>query len=232
MTNLQQRIVSAAILAPIVLGIIYIGGIALVALIIAAYLIMLWEWCRMTKGIMWWLMGFLYLTPPCLTLGFFAVMPLIGQQPEKSPIDNTVFFVLFILVWAIDIGAYIAGKTIGGPKIAPRISPKKTWAGLSGGICCAIFVLFMYGNLYDFEPTKTILASIVLGNIAAIVAQAGDFFESWVKRKFGVKDSSNIIPGHGGLLDRLDGLLGLLWAILILFVWYGLTQFSIVRAVS
>ena len=107
------------------------------------------------------------------------------------------------IVVATDTGAYFSGRAIGGPKIAPSISPSKTWAGLGGGMLAAAVFLTafaIYGGQYrGWFP---------LGGAAlAVVAQAGDFFESWMKRRAGVKDSGKLIPGHGGLYDRLDGLL-------------------------
>lgn len=104
------------------------------------------------------------------------------------------------LVWATDIGAYFAGRAIGGPKIAPAISPNKTWAGLIGGMVSALgFGLTL--NTHLGLPLALALACPLL----AIAAQVGDFFESWLKRRAGVKDSGKILPGHGGALDRLDG---------------------------
>lgn len=120
------------------------------------------------------------------------------------------------VVWATDIGAYFAGRTFGGPKVAPRISPNKTWSGLLGGMLGALvlgWVLALYAGL----PQSLAMASPLL----AVLAQAGDFFESWMKRRAGVKDSGRLIPGHGGALDRLDGVVTAL-PIAALFVYYGL----------
>ncbi|URW76595.1 phosphatidate cytidylyltransferase [Sphingomonas donggukensis] len=105
------------------------------------------------------------------------------------------------LVWATDTGAYFSGRLIGGPKIAPSISPKKTWAGLIGGAIAATLLAFAL-HAHAGLPFGFVMATPVL----AVVAQAGDFYESWLKRRAGVKDSSNLLPGHGGVLDRLDGL--------------------------
>lgn len=117
--------------------------------------------------------------------------------------DNVIF--LFLVVWASDIAAYLAGRSLGGPKLAPRISPNKTWSGAVGGLIGAsaiglgtALVLGPGGS-----PARMVLVSAVLG----IATQSGDMLESWIKRRFGVKDSSGLIPGHGGLLDRLDGVL-------------------------
>lgn len=104
------------------------------------------------------------------------------------------------IVWATDIGAFFAGRTIGGPKLAPRLSPSKTWAGLIGGVLLASVVAGLLHARFGL-PWRMTLASPAL----AVVAQGGDLFESWLKRRAGVKDSGNILPGHGGVLDRLDG---------------------------
>lgn len=104
------------------------------------------------------------------------------------------------LVWATDIGAFFAGRSIGGPKLAPKLSPNKTWAGLIGGIVAASLLAIVLHVQYGL-PWRMTLASPFL----AVLAQGGDLYESWLKRRAGVKDSGNILPGHGGLLDRLDG---------------------------
>ena len=111
-----------------------------------------------------------------------------------------LMFVLLI-VWVTDIGGYFAGRLIGGPKLWLRISPKKTWAGAIGGFAASLGVA---GGFVAFDFGKT-LPMLVLAAILSVVSQLGDLFESAVKRRFGVKDSSHIIPGHGGLMDRLDG---------------------------
>ncbi len=109
------------------------------------------------------------------------------------------------IVWATDIGAYFAGKTIGGPKLAPRLSPNKTWAGLIGGMASA--ALASYAFLSFAETGGWPFWLVPLAGLLALLAQSGDLYESWLKRRAGVKDSSNLLPGHGGALDRLDGLL-------------------------
>ena len=130
-------------------------------------------------------------------------------------------FLLIGVVVCTDTGAYFAGRAIGGPKIAPRISPSKTWAGLFGGmVAAALWAAVAIGilswalsGLGGSEPRLSAVFSPELaiaggaGAGLAIAAQAGDFFESWLKRRAGVKDSSNLIPGHGGVFDRVDGLL-------------------------
>lgn len=104
------------------------------------------------------------------------------------------------LVWACDIGAYFAGRTFGGPKLMPAVSPNKTWAGLIGGVAGA----GLFGAILTIVGLDWRLASAT--PLLAVLAQSGDLYESWLKRCAGVKDSGNLLPGHGGLLDRLDGL--------------------------
>jgi phosphatidate cytidylyltransferase len=111
---------------------------------------------------------------------------------------------LLLVVWSVDIFAYVAGRAIGGPLLWPRVSPRKTWAGLAGGVAAAALV----GGLLTLAAAgRDAFAFALLAAVLAVVAQGGDLLESAVKRHFGVKDASGIIPGHGGLLDRVDGLL-------------------------
>jgi phosphatidate cytidylyltransferase len=109
------------------------------------------------------------------------------------------------LVWATDIGAYFAGRMIGGPKLAPSISPNKTWAGLIGGVIAAAIVGALVAYLASLPATAFVIAAPL-----AVVAQGGDLLESWMKRRAGVKDSGKLLPGHGGVLDRIDGALPVL----------------------
>jgi len=129
----------------------------------------------------------------------FPVMALLYLRGQ----DNGLLLAFWTMatVWATDIGAYFAGRGIGGPKIAPSISPSKTWAGLAGGMIAALgFAMILHVNFG--LPFILVMASAPL----AVLAQIGDFLESWMKRQAGVKDSGTLIPGHGGLLDRVDGL--------------------------
>jgi phosphatidate cytidylyltransferase len=120
-------------------------------------------------------------------------------------LDQTYGFVALMLVllvvWVTDIGGYFAGRGIGGPKLWPRVSPKKTWGGAVGGFAASLVIATGFAAL-GLGKTGPLL---LLGAVLSIASQLGDLFESAVKRRFGVKDSSHIIPGHGGLLDRLDG---------------------------
>ena len=143
----------------------------------------------------WTWLGVLYFSIPLLALVWLRALPDIGLL--------TILW-LFFVVWATDIMAYVAGRTFGGPKLAPSISPGKTWSGLGGGMAGAAVI----GGLMSLvmEPFD-LLPSIVLALGLAVVAQIGDLAESSLKRKAGVKDSGGLIPGHGGLFDRIDGLL-------------------------
>ena len=124
---------------------------------------------------------------------------------------------LIAVVWATDSGAYFAGRSLGGPKLAPKISPKKTWSGLAGGVLCAGLVGVATSFLLDRPAAWAIVATSML---LALVSQGGDLFESILKRRFGAKDSSNLIPGHGGLLDRTDGLIAASLCVVVL-IWFA-----------
>jgi phosphatidate cytidylyltransferase len=140
---------------------------------------------------------------PRLAAGLlYAGLPVMGLLLLRGQKEGVIFTLWALaLVWMCDIGAYFAGRAIGGPKLAPAISPNKTWAGLAGGVVAAS----LFGAAMHWQyglPWRLTLATPAL----AVLAQGGDLFESWLKRRAGVKDSGNILPGHGGVLDRLDGL--------------------------
>ena len=146
------------------------------------------------RKIFWSLVGVPYITLP--------VIALIGLRDD--PVYGLAGVIwLFAVVWSTDIFAYFAGRSIGGPKLAPRASPNKTWSGLLGGVSGAA-VAGAIVALWIGQTSPLILASI--SGCLAVFAQLGDIAESSVKRHFGVKDSSTLIPGHGGVMDRLDGL--------------------------
>jgi phosphatidate cytidylyltransferase len=124
---------------------------------------------------------------------------------------------ILLVVWVTDIGGYFAGRSIGGPKLWPRVSPKKTWAGAIGGFLASLVISGAFAA-FGLGKTGPIL---LLGAVLSIASQLGDLFESAVKRRFGVKDSSHIIPGHGGLMDRLDGFVATVVVAAILGVLRG-----------
>ncbi len=150
-------------------------------------------------------LGALYIGIPFVALVWLRADPAVGAV--------TVFWLLGI-VWATDTGALFAGRSIGGPKLAPVISPNKTWAGLAGGMLAAAIV----GGAFALWLSSAVAPAALISASLAVVAQAGDLVESLVKRHFGVKDSGTIIPGHGGIFDRVDGLLAVapVWALVVL----------------
>ena len=151
----------------------------------------------------WTALGALWVAVPCILLLW------LGQAETGRA---TLLWILAI-VWATDIGAYAAGRSFGGPPLAPRVSPKKTWSGFLGGILCAGLAGWATAAGLGLHPgLPIVLTSAAL----AIVEQFGDLAESAAKRRFGVKDSGSLIPGHGGLLDRLDGLLAVVPAVALL----------------
>lgn len=135
--------------------------------------------------------GLLYVVLPATALIF------LRQQPGQG---LALALWTLVIVWATDIGAFFAGRAIGGPKLAPKLSPNKTWAGLIGGMAAALLVGAGVAAISGLAPPYWIA-----GAPLAAAAQMGDLFESWLKRRSGVKDSGKLLPGHGGVLDRLDG---------------------------
>jgi phosphatidate cytidylyltransferase len=210
-SDLGIRTISGVLMMSVAIAAIWYGGYAFIALVILVGLGIYWEFSKLVIGFtdnptaiaLWLLGGLIYVGFACFTLLVFS-SPFLGAAPAV---------VLIASVIGTDVGAYFVGRTVGGPKIAPKISPSKTWSGLVGGmIGAAIAVaLFLVPSIDASDPDATIggeiVKSIAIGSIIAIVAQAGDFFESWMKRRAGVKDSGRLIPGHGGLFDRTDGLI-------------------------
>ncbi len=157
----------------------------------------------------WLPSGVVYLVAAGLGLLFLRDRPEDGWQ---------IIFWLLAVVWATDTGGFVAGRTLGGPKLAPTVSPNKTWSGLAGAMVAAAVVGAVVGSIWPGRDSVTLgLASLGL----ALVAQAGDLFESRLKRRFGAKDSSHLIPGHGGLLDRVDGVLSVGLVVSLIFWWTG-----------
>ncbi|MGH6891652.1 MAG: phosphatidate cytidylyltransferase [Dongiaceae bacterium] len=157
----------------------------------------------------WFSVGTVYVTLPAVALVAIRGEPTLGRE--------TLFWIIALVV-AADTGGYLVGRSVGGPKLAPRISPNKTWSGLGGAVAGAALA----GILTAFVLNHTnvwVLALISSG--LGLVEQAGDLVESAFKRHFGVKDTSQIIPGHGGVLDRVDGLLAVAIAVLVLDEWAG-----------
>ncbi|MGH6961560.1 MAG: phosphatidate cytidylyltransferase, partial [Dongiaceae bacterium] len=188
--------VSMAI-APAAVAVAALAGVIPALIVVGAgvMLICLDAGLEGARNPVWPAVGVAYVGVPCLAMVWLRAMPDDGLA--------TLLWVL-ALVWATDTGAYIAGRGLGGPKLAPRISPNKTWAGLIGGMVAAAMTGVAASLLVE---NAAAWITVPVSAALAVVEQAGDLFESAVKRHFGVKDSSRLIPGHGGVLDRVDGLL-------------------------
>jgi phosphatidate cytidylyltransferase len=186
--DLRLRVASALVLAPLALACLWAGGWVWRGLVLLALLGMVDEWRRMrlpaglaAAGAAW---------------SVVAAVAFIWLRGDATVGRFNVLFVVMI-VWASDIGAYAAGRLIGGRRLAPRISPGKTWSGAAGGLLAAALLGLATGRA----------AGAAAAAVLSVLAQLGDLAESAAKRRAGVKDSGALIPGHGGLLDRLDGLL-------------------------
>lgn len=195
--SLGMRIASASILIPPVLAAIHFGRPWFDILIGLMMVLMAWEWFQLVgQRVAWLFLGLFYLVIPSWLLVTLRADPEIGRQ---------IIFWLFVVVWASDTGGYLVGSTVGGPKLAPGISPNKTWSGLIGAFIGGALAGWGAAALWNPEGTTTLIG---FGILFAFVGQMGDLFESAIKRRFGVKDTGRLIPGHGGVLDRLDALLG------------------------
>ncbi len=193
---LRTRFISAIVLIPIAIFIIYSSKVVFTVFVIAMAILMAFEWITIVKTEeetnMWRILGLIYIILPSGSLVYI----------RNAANGADIVLWLFLVVWATDIAGLIVGKTVKGPKLAPSISPNKTWSGLIGGVLASMFV----GLLSSVIFKESASFFIILSGILAIVEQASDLVESKFKRTFGVKDSGNIIPGHGGIMDRVDGL--------------------------
>lgn len=194
MNELLVRTLTGAVLITAALLATITGGNLLAVLVAAIATLMFYEWTRIVRGwgAAWYIAGFFYALIPALALLWI-------RERDAHGIELLVW--AFIVTWSTDIGAYFAGRSFGERKLAPTISPNKTVEGLFGGIASAAIL----GGAWALT-TKLGPALLVLAPVLAVAAQAGDLFESGLKRRAGVKDSGSWLPGHGGALDRLDGL--------------------------
>ena len=195
MNELTIRIVSGIAMVVVALGAAVLGGYYFAFLAAAAATGMFYEWRRITRGWgpHWFVGGFLYCVLPALAL--------LWIRDRSGDYGLSLLLWVFLVTWATDIGAYFAGRAFGKRKLAPSISPGKTVEGLWGGVAAAA----AFGAAWVLA-TSVGKPLIVLAPLFAVAAQMGDLFESKLKRTAGIKDSGNWLPGHGGLLDRLDGL--------------------------
>lgn len=257
-SDLGPRLVSALILASVVLVISWAGGLPFALLVALAGGILCWEWGRIVRqkdfdelmvlhvisvlvscglvygqyysaALLVLLMGpaVRFVTArdeEAVKLGMsllgvpYVGLPIIAMMWLRSDADYGFLLIiyLFVIVWSVDIFAYLSGRAFGGPKLAPRISPKKTWSGFVGGVGAGTLAAVLFTSYLGNQHLWTVaFMALVIG----IFSQLGDLFESVFKRHYNVKDASNLIPGHGGLFDRVDGLLfAALLAALIAFL--------------
>ena len=207
-SNLTLRIVSALVMAPVALFAAYVGGWPFALFWAAAAVAVLWEWTTLVKGPLWIVAGIAY-------AGILFAAPVILRS--DGGFGLLTILLLFAIVWTTDIFGYFAGRAFGGPKLWPAISPKKTWSGAIAGTLGATVIAVVVARLFGSFNAYAI-AGVAL--TLSVVAQLGDLLESWIKRKFGAKDASHLIPGHGGVMDRLDGF----WAAALLGCLIGLMR--------
>ncbi|HEU5286156.1 MAG TPA: phosphatidate cytidylyltransferase [Sphingomicrobium sp.] len=194
MSELFVRSLAAIAMMLVALAAAVLGGYYFAILVAAAATAIFYEWTRIVRGWgpAWAVGGFVY-----------ALIPALALLWVRDRADQGLALVLWIftVTWATDIGAYFVGRAFGRAKLAPSISPGKTVAGLYGGMAGAAVLGGAWVLFAGLNPLLFVLAPVF-----ALAAQGGDLFESWMKRRAGVKDSGHWLPGHGGLLDRLDGL--------------------------
>ncbi len=199
--QLVRRTLSAVVMAPFALLFIHLGAPWLDLLVAALAVQMGLEWSRMMRGldagayVGWSAFGVVYVVAPCLAVLWLRDVAVAGRE---------IMLWLAVTVWTTDMAAFAVGKAIGGPRLAPAISPAKTWAGFVGGLAGAMLVSMVMASLLQLPLAG---AGLVLGAAVGLAAQGGDLLESGLKRRFGVKDTGHLIPGHGGVLDRLDAML-------------------------
>ena len=241
-SDLGVRVLSAIVMVAVAGTALWLGGWFWGAFVALAALGVLWEWWGLVRwsvsGAMgraaWLVGGFGYVA---ISSGFLLFL--------RDDFEGAGRILLILSgVVGTDVGAYFAGRAIGGPKIAPSLSPSKTWAGLFGGMLGAAMAVALIATSWDaglcnqfypragefgfdgpcsgyitmYPPGSLLLWAVISGSMVAVIAQLGDFFESWMKRRAGVKDSGDLIPGHGGVFDRVDGLLAVCFVMAILTV--------------
>ena len=192
-----SRTLSALIIAPLILIAVYIGGMFFNALVFLVAACAMMEWSKMllhkrnTRKV-WYAIGILYIFIPSMSLIYIRYLPW----------GAWLLIWLLVVIWASDIGGYVFGITIGGPKLAPWISPSKTWSGLFGGILSGFCIGIASASMIHTHNLSIYLISLLI----PVMAHIGDLSESKIKRLFGIKDSGSLIPGHGGIMDRIDSI--------------------------
>lgn len=213
-SELGKRTLSALVMLGVAGTALWLAGWYWAGLVAICALGVLWEWLGLARRFCGGALSLaLWMTGGLVYIGLAAGMLMLLNSRFYD--DRAAIMLPLGAVVATDIGAYFAGRFIGGPKIAPAISPSKTWAGLFGGMVAAAVVALA---VFPWSASNAAILTwqspfvpVLIGCGIAIVAQSGDFFESWMKRRAGVKDSGHLIPGHGGLFDRADGLLAVMF---------------------
>ncbi len=207
--NTKQRIISGLVMIPVAIYAIFYSRSVFLFIAVSAAVLMAFEWIDITKSAKdqkkWRLIGFFYILIPT-----FSVIKIRFY-------DVDVLFWMFAIIWSTDIFAFFAGRILGGAKLMPSVSPNKTWSGLAGGVLASVLIgitssLMFKGGILFFAFWSAVLS---------LIEQASDLCESKIKRIFGVKDSGNIIPGHGGVLDRLDGMIFVAPIVLLLITFFA-----------
>ena len=194
MSELLVRSLAGLALMLVALGTAFLGGYVFAIFVALAAVLIFYEWRRLVSGwgFGWHVAGFFYALIPALALLWIR---------DRAPQGLELLVWVFIVTWTTDIGAFFTGRAVGGPKLAPSISPNKTIAGLVGGMVSAGLAGYAWAELMGLS-----LLLVWLAPLFAFASQLGDLFESALKRRAGAKDSGSWLPGHGGALDRLDGL--------------------------
>ena len=207
--NTKQRVISSIFLLPFAVYAIFFSLKLFVVFVIAMAILMTIEWIDMAKNSAdekrWRVIGFFYILIP-----LYAV-----YQLRLISVD--IVFWMFSIIWVTDIFAFFSGRILGGKKLAPTISPNKTWSGLAGAVIATAVIGLISASMFPGSVLFFVIASVSL----SIIEQISDLVESKFKRIFGVKDSGNIIPGHGGVLDRLDGMMFTAPAVLLLITVFA-----------
>lgn len=228
MNNLTQRLLTALVLMPITLFILWLGhpystgAFALIFLAALAELYMITQRLHPSVQTIFFLLGFCY-----VGLAFQGLRTVIQFEPAS-------YLVIFLtlLVWASDTGAFLVGKLVGGPKLAPSISPGKTWSGSIGGLLMTTIVVLSFDYLACKINIHEHLQAMYIGIFVSVIVQLGDLGESAFKRFLEIKDSGRLIPGHGGIWDRLDGYIALFAAIGVATLFIPLAKLMSMMGIS
>jgi phosphatidate cytidylyltransferase len=214
--NTRTRVLSALVLAPLAFGAAWFGGWAFTLFWILAAVAVLYEWTKIVLGAAdltgasraaWLAAGAAY----AFLMGWSPIVLRNGPQ-----FGFAVIVLLFAVVWTTDILGYFGGRALGGPKLAASISPSKTWSGAMAGTLGAALASAVVAATLGIR----VMPVVCIGVILSLVSQIGDLAESAFKRKFHTKDASNLIPGHGGVMDRLDGF----WAAALIAAMIGIAR--------